>query len=106
MDRQTAIWLIGDTFNFPFDEGRFRNFALNLLNDVDEKKDSIILPALTSAKSRADCLLAGSRLLMLRPFQAFNRILDRIVLIFRPAGFKFKQSITFKRSAYGELGGV
>ena len=38
MDRQSATRLIGDTFNFPFDEGRFRNFALNLLNDVDEQK--------------------------------------------------------------------
>lgn len=38
MDRQTATQLIGNTFNFPFDEGRFRNFAINLLNDVDEEK--------------------------------------------------------------------
>ena len=38
MDKQTATQLIGNTFNFPFDEGRFRNFALNLLNDVDEQK--------------------------------------------------------------------
>ena len=38
MDRQSATRLIGDTFNFPFDEGRFRNFAINLLNDVDEEK--------------------------------------------------------------------
>ncbi len=38
MDRQAAIRLIGDTFNFPFDEGRFRNFAINLLNDVNEQK--------------------------------------------------------------------
>ena len=38
MDKQTATQLIGDTFNYPFDEGRFRNFAINLLNDVDESK--------------------------------------------------------------------
>jgi len=38
MDRQTATQLIGNTFNYPFDEGRFRNFTLNLLNDVDEQK--------------------------------------------------------------------
>ena len=38
MDRQAATRLIGDTFNFPFDEGRFRNFAINLLNDVNEQK--------------------------------------------------------------------
>lgn len=38
MDKQTATQLIGNTFNFPFDEGRFRNFAINLLNDVDESK--------------------------------------------------------------------
>ncbi len=38
MDKQTATQLIGNTFNFPFDEGRFRNFAINLLNDVDEAK--------------------------------------------------------------------
>lgn len=38
MDKQTATQLIGNTFNYPFDEGRFRNFAINLLNDVDEGK--------------------------------------------------------------------
>jgi hypothetical protein len=38
MDKQAATQLIGDTFNYPFDEGRFRNFALNLLNNVDETK--------------------------------------------------------------------
>jgi adenine-specific DNA-methyltransferase len=38
MDKQTATQLIGDTFNYPFDEGRFRNFAINLLNDVNETK--------------------------------------------------------------------
>ena len=38
MDKQTATQLIGSTFNFPFDEGRFRNFAINLLNNVDEAK--------------------------------------------------------------------
>jgi len=38
MDKQTATQLIGDTFNYPFDEGQFRNFAINLLNDVDETK--------------------------------------------------------------------
>ena len=38
MDRQTATQLIGDTFNRSFDEGRFRNFAINLLNDVNEQK--------------------------------------------------------------------
>ena len=38
MDKQTATQLIGNTFNFPFNEGRFRNFAINLLNNVDEAK--------------------------------------------------------------------
>ena len=38
MDRQTAMQIIGNTFNYPLDEGRFRNFALNLLNDIDEQK--------------------------------------------------------------------
>ena len=38
MDKQTATQLIGNTFNYPFDEGRFRNFAINLLNDVNEDK--------------------------------------------------------------------
>ena len=37
MDRQTATQLIGNTFNFPFDEGKFRNFAINLFA-VDESK--------------------------------------------------------------------
>ena len=35
MNKQTATQLIGDTFNFPFDEGHFRNFGINLLNNVD-----------------------------------------------------------------------
>jgi len=38
MDRQTATQLIANTFNYPFDEGRFRNFVINLLNDVNEQK--------------------------------------------------------------------
>lgn len=38
MDRQSAINLISDTFNNPFDEGRFSNFARNLFNDIDESK--------------------------------------------------------------------
>ncbi len=38
MDKQTATQLISGTFDAPFDEGRFRNFAINLLNDVDESK--------------------------------------------------------------------
>jgi hypothetical protein len=38
MDQQAAKRLIEDTFNQPFDEGRFRHFAINLLNNVDEGK--------------------------------------------------------------------
>lgn len=38
MDRQTAQTLIENTFNYPFNEDRFRNFTINLLNDVDESK--------------------------------------------------------------------
>lgn len=38
MDKNRAITLIESTFNFPFDEGRFRNFVINLLNDVNEQK--------------------------------------------------------------------
>ena len=38
MDRQTAKQLIKGTFDEAVDEGRFRNFAINLLNDVDEQK--------------------------------------------------------------------
>lgn len=38
MDRQTAQTLIENTFNYPFNEERFRYFAINLLNDVDEGK--------------------------------------------------------------------
>ncbi|MEW6618275.1 MAG: TaqI-like C-terminal specificity domain-containing protein [bacterium] len=36
MDRQTAINLIANTFNHPFNEDKFRHFIRNLLNDVDE----------------------------------------------------------------------
>jgi len=38
MDRNTAKQLIENTFNFPFDEAKFRYFAINLLNEVDETK--------------------------------------------------------------------
>ena len=38
MDKQAAINLISNTFNCPFDENRFSNFARNLLNDIDESK--------------------------------------------------------------------
>jgi len=38
MDYNSAKTLIKDTFNYPFDEGRYRNFVINLLNDVDEGK--------------------------------------------------------------------
>ncbi|MDP8267793.1 MAG: N-6 DNA methylase [Candidatus Tenebribacter davisii] len=38
MDRNTAKQLIENTFNYPFDEAKFRYFAINLLNDVDETK--------------------------------------------------------------------
>lgn len=39
MDKQTATQLIGDTFNDSFDEGRFHTFAINLLNNVNVKKE-------------------------------------------------------------------
>jgi len=38
MNYNSAKTLIKDTFNYPFDEGRYRNFVINLLNDVDEGK--------------------------------------------------------------------
>jgi len=38
MDQQAAKRLIEDTFSQPFDEGRFRLFMINLLNDIDELK--------------------------------------------------------------------
>jgi type I restriction-modification system DNA methylase subunit len=38
MDQQAAKRLIENTFSQPFDEGRFRHFAINLLNNVDEGK--------------------------------------------------------------------
>ena len=37
MDDNSAKMLIKGTFNYPFDEGRFRNFAINLF-EVDESK--------------------------------------------------------------------
>ncbi|MCG2658792.1 MAG: class I SAM-dependent DNA methyltransferase, partial [Kiritimatiellae bacterium] len=38
MNRDQARKLIGDTFPKAFDKTRFRNFAINLLNHVDEDK--------------------------------------------------------------------
>lgn len=38
MDKQTATKIIVDTFNYPFNDGRFRHFTRNLLNDIDESK--------------------------------------------------------------------
>jgi adenine-specific DNA-methyltransferase len=39
VDTNTAKELIKGTFNYPFEETRFRNFAINLLNDLDEDKN-------------------------------------------------------------------
>ncbi|MBU1488100.1 class I SAM-dependent DNA methyltransferase, partial [bacterium] len=38
MDKQTAINLIANTFNQPFNESRFSNFVRNLFNDIDKSK--------------------------------------------------------------------
>ena len=38
MDKQAATDLINNTFNRPFNESSFSNFARNLLNDIDESK--------------------------------------------------------------------
>jgi hypothetical protein len=38
MDKEAAKKLLNETFDAPFDEGRFNLFALNLLNDVDTTK--------------------------------------------------------------------
>jgi len=38
MDKQAAIKIIRDTFENPFDKGRFVHFAKNLLNKIDEEK--------------------------------------------------------------------
>jgi len=38
MNRQEAVRLIKETFNNPFDEDRFRLFAKNLFNELDESK--------------------------------------------------------------------
>jgi len=38
MNRQEAVRLIKETFNNPFDEDRFRLFAKNLFNEMDEAK--------------------------------------------------------------------
>lgn len=54
MDKQKATQHIRDTFNYPFDEGRFRNFIINLLNDVDEGKKFDYLSGNESSKIRSD----------------------------------------------------
>lgn len=38
MEKSIAIKLLGDTFQKPFDEAQFRQFARNLVNDLDESK--------------------------------------------------------------------
>lgn len=38
MDRKQAVSLIRQTFTQSFDKARFRNFAVNLLNHIDESK--------------------------------------------------------------------
>ena len=38
MNSQQARELITETFPQPFNRGRFRNFAVNLLNHIDESK--------------------------------------------------------------------
>ena len=39
MNKQTAIKIIRDTFEKPFDEGRFINFSKNLVNYLDTSKN-------------------------------------------------------------------
>jgi Alw26I/Eco31I/Esp3I family type II restriction m6 adenine DNA methyltransferase len=38
MNAQQARALVTETFTKPFDRGRFRNFVINLLNNIDESK--------------------------------------------------------------------
>ena len=38
MNPQQARALVTETFPRPFDKGRFRNFAINLLHRIDESK--------------------------------------------------------------------
>jgi len=40
MDRKATQILIENTFNYPFDEDRFRYFTINLLANLDKEKDS------------------------------------------------------------------
>jgi len=64
MDRQTATQLIGNTFNFPFDEGKFRNFAINLFA-VDESKGFILSKIILSntGGSEPTPILTGKKLM-------------------------------------------
>lgn len=39
MDRQAAVKIIRDTFEKPFDKGRFITFSKNLVNYLDESKN-------------------------------------------------------------------
>jgi hypothetical protein len=39
MDKQTAVKIIRDTFEKPFDKGRFINFSKNLVNYLDDSKN-------------------------------------------------------------------
>ena len=39
MDKQTAVRIIRDTFENPFDKGRFVTFSKNLVNHLDDSKN-------------------------------------------------------------------
>ncbi len=61
MNKQEAAGIIKKTFNKPFDEWRFRYFAKNLLNEIDESKSLEIRGAYIK-NAFSDCIRQYKRI--------------------------------------------
>jgi type I restriction-modification system DNA methylase subunit len=62
MDKQTAVGIIRDTFESPFDKTRFVYFIKNLLNKIDETKAFPIIQGHYIPESFRDCVKAYERI--------------------------------------------
>ena len=62
MGKQAAVGIIGDTFENPFDKGRFVHFAKNLLNKIDEIKAFPIIQGHYIPESFRDCVKTYERI--------------------------------------------
>src|SRR4030042_6279301 len=62
MDKQTAVGIIRDAFESPFDKARFVDFIRNLLNKIDETKAFPIIQGHYIPESFRDCVKTYERI--------------------------------------------